>query len=259
MIETRITVVVPAFNEEATIGRILSRVRRALGDLPAEIIALDDGSTDGTLALLRRVAREDDRVRVVSHPVNRGKGAAMRSAIAIATGDILLVQDADLEYDPADYPALLAPVLRGEADVVYGNRFHAGRAPQVGVIFYLGNRVLTLLTRLLTGLAISDMEVGYKVFRTDMIRRLTLTSDRFGFEPEVTVKMARLGCRLVQVPIHYHPRTRKEGKKIKWTDGIAAVAQLVRARFFDSNDRAAGALAITPAPDVGDRASDDHP
>lgn len=239
MVAPRVSVLVPAFNEGATIANVIARVRAARRDFPGEIIAIDDGSTDRTLPILRHLATGDRDLRVVSHPINRGKGAALRTGLAAATGDVILVQDADLEYDPSDYPRLLTPVLRGEADVVYGNRFHGGRAPGAGFVFYLGNRLLTLLTRGLTGLAISDMEVGYKVFRADVLRRITLTSDRFGFEPEVTVKIARLGCRLVEVPIRYHPRTRREGKKIKWRDGAAAVAQLVRWRFFDVTHGAA--------------------
>jgi glycosyltransferase involved in cell wall biosynthesis len=172
-------------------------------------------------------------IRLVFHDVNRGKGAAIRTGVAQATGDIVLVQDADLEYDPRDYPLLLEPILEGHADVVFGNRFHGGPHRVLYFWHYAANRGLTLLTNLLTGLNVTDMEVGYKVFRRDVLRRLTLTSDRFGFEPEVTVKVAKLGCRVYEVPIRYYGRTYQEGKKITWRDGVAALFHLVRYRFFD--------------------------
>jgi glycosyltransferase involved in cell wall biosynthesis len=242
MTPMRVSVLVPAFNEAATIGTVITRIRAAKRDFPGEIIAIDDGSTDDTLTVLRQFAAGTLDLRVLSHPVNRGKGAALRTGIAVATGEVILIQDADLEYDPADYPGLLTPVLSGEADVVYGNRFQGGRGRDVNVTFYLGNRLLTLLTRALTGLPLSDMEVGYKVFRADVLRRIAPASDRFGFEPEVTVKIARLGCRFVEVPIRYQPRSRAEGKKIKWSDGAVAVAQLVRWRFSRVNGRRARAV-----------------
>lgn len=233
-----VSIVMPAFNEAATIAAILARVRAAVAPFPGEVIVIDDGSQDRTLAILREIAADAPELRVLFHPVNRGKGAAIRTGLAEAMGDVVLIQDADLEYDPADYPILLEPVLRDEADVVYGNRFPGGRGRGVDPVFYLGNRVLTRLTRLLTRLDISDMEVGYKVFRADVLRSITLTSDRFGFEPEVTVKIAKLGCRVQQVPIRYHPRTSREGKKIKWRDGLAAIGELLRWRFFEpSRDR----------------------
>jgi len=226
-----VSIVMPAYNEAATVVAIVARVRAAFTAFPGEIIVVDDGSKDATLTILREIAANAPELRVLVHATNRGKGAAIRTALAEATGDVVLIQDADLEYDPGDYPILLEPVLRDEADVVYGNRFPSGRGRGVDPVFYLGNRALSWLTRRLTGLDISDMEVGYKVFRAEVLRSVPLISDGFGFEPEVTVKIAQLGCRVRQVPIRYHPRSRQEGKKIKWRHGLAAIGVLLRWRF----------------------------
>jgi glycosyltransferase involved in cell wall biosynthesis len=226
-----LSVVMPVFNEARTIVAVIERVLRAPVDLAKEIIIVDDASTDGTRQLLQKMSSGE--IRLVFHDVNRGKGAAIRTGVAQATGDIVLVQDADLEYDPRDYPLLLEPILEGQADVVFGNRFHGGPHRVLYFWHYAANRLLTLLTNLLTGLNVTDMEVGYKVFRRDVLRRLTLTSDRFGFEPEVTVKVAKLGCRVYEVPIRYYGRTYQEGKKITWRDGVAALFHLLRYRFFD--------------------------
>jgi glycosyltransferase involved in cell wall biosynthesis len=229
-----VSIVIPTYNEAATIATIVGRVRAAFTPFSGEIIVVDDGSTDATPTILRDITANAPELHVLVHATNRGKGAAIRTALAQATGDVVLIQDADLEYDPADYPILLDPVLRDEMDIVYGNRFPGGRAPGVDPVFYLGNCVLSWLTRCLTGLGISDMEVGYKVFRADVLRSVPLTSDRFGFEPEVTVKIAHLGCRVSQVAIRYHPRSRQEGKKIKWRDGLAAIGVLLRWRFHEA-------------------------
>ena len=226
-----LSVVMPVYNEARTIVAVIERVLKAPVDLPREIIVVDDASTDGTRQLLQNMPAGE--IRLVFHDVNRGKGAAIRTVIAQATGDIVLVQDADLEYDPRDYPLLLEPILEGHADVVFGNRFHGGPHRVLYFWHYAANRGLTLLTNLLTGLNVTDMEVGYKVFRRDVLRRLTLKSDRFGFEPEVTVKVAKLGCRVYEVPIRYYGRTYQEGKKITWRDGVAALYHLLRYRFFD--------------------------
>ena len=226
-----LSVVMPVYNEARTIAAVIERVLKAPVDLPREIIVVDDASTDGTRQLLENMSPGE--IRLVFHDVNRGKGAAIRTGVAHATGDIVLVQDADLEYDPRDYPLLLEPILEGHADVVFGNRFHGGPHRVLYFWHYAANRGLTLLTNLLTGLNVTDMEVGYKVFRRDVLRRFTLTSDRFGFEPEVTVKVAKLGCRVFEVPIRYYGRTYQEGKKITWRDGVAALFHLVRFRFFD--------------------------
>jgi glycosyltransferase involved in cell wall biosynthesis len=227
---TTLSVVIPVYNEAQTINTLLGRVLKAPVDLPREVIVVDDASTDGTRALLQ--ALPPGEIRLVLHDVNQGKGAAIRTGVAHATGDIVLIQDADLEYDPRDYPLLLEPILEDQADVVFGNRFHGGPHRVLYFWHYAANRGLTLLTNLLTGLNVTDMEVGYKVFRRDVLRRITLESDRFGFEPEVTVKVARLGCRIYEVPIRYYGRTYEEGKKITWRDGLAALYHILRYRFF---------------------------
>ena len=226
-----LSVVMPVYNEAPTIAAVIEQVLNAPVDLTKEIIVVDDASTDGTRRLLESMSA--GKIRLVLHDVNRGKGAAIRTGLAHASGDIVLVQDADLEYDPRDYPMLLEPILEGHADVVFGNRFHGGPHRVLYFWHYAANRFLTLLTNLLTGLNVTDMEVGYKVFRRDVLGRLTLTSDRFGFEPEVTVKIAKLGCRVYEVPIRYYGRTYQEGKKITWRDGVAALFHLLRYRLFD--------------------------
>jgi glycosyltransferase involved in cell wall biosynthesis len=226
-----LSVVVPVYNEAGTISLVIGRVLKAPVNLTKEIIVVDDASTDGTRELLQRMPPGE--IRLVLHDVNQGKGAAIRTGVAHAIGDIVLIQDADLEYDPRDYPLLLEPILEDQADVVFGNRFHGGPHRVLYFWHYAANRALTLLTNLLTGLNVTDMEVGYKVFRRDVLRRLTLKSDRFGFEPEVTVKVAKLGCRVYEVPIRYYGRTYEEGKKITWRDGVAALFHVLRYRFFD--------------------------
>jgi len=226
-----LSVVIPVYNEARTISAVIERVLKAAVALPREIIVVDDASTDGTRQVLQSMP--PDEIRLVLHEANRGKGAAIRTGVAHATGDIVLIQDADLEYDPRDYPLLLEPILEDQADVVFGNRFHGGPHRVLYFWHYAANRSLTLLTNLLTGLNVTDMEVGYKVFRRDVLRRITLKSDRFGFEPEVTVKVAKLGCRVYEVPIRYYGRTYQEGKKITWRDGVAALFHIIRYRFFD--------------------------
>jgi glycosyltransferase involved in cell wall biosynthesis len=225
-----VSVVVPAYNEAATIGECLRRVA-ALG-LDAEIVAVDDGSTDGTRAAAEGAGV--DGLTVLAHERNRGKGAAVRTGIASTSGEIVLILDADLEYDPNDIPRLIAPIVDGFADVVYGTRLRGGGHPQRAHLFwhYAGNRFLSLLTNVLYNTTISDMEVGYKVFRGDLIRSIELVSDGFGFEPEVTAKILRRGdVRLYELPISYYGRTYAEGKKVTWRDGAAAVFQLVRFRL----------------------------
>ena len=232
MAPMKLSVIIPVYNERETVELLLKRVEGV--PYEKEIILVDDASIDGTREILERLARDHrDQVRLFLHAQNRGKGAAIRTAIEHVTGDIVLIQDADLEYDPKDYPALLEPILEEHADVVFGNRFHGGPHRVLYFWHYVGNRFLTNLCNMATNLNLSDMEVGYKVFRTNVLRRLRLKSDRFGIEPELTVKVAKLGCRVYEVPIAYHGRTYAEGKKITWRDGIAALYYIIRFRLFD--------------------------
>jgi glycosyltransferase involved in cell wall biosynthesis len=228
-----LSVVIPVYDEASTIARLIERVRAAPLELPIEIVVVDDASSDGTHEILARLGTpEAGDLRLIRHPVNRGKGAAVRTGLAAARGDIVLIQDADLEYDPRDYPLLLEPILEGQADVVFGNRFHGGPHRVLYFWHYVANRALTLLTNVVTGLNLSDMEAGYKVFRAEVLRSLELRSDRFGFEPEITIKVARLGCRVYEVPVRYYGRTYAEGKKITWRDGLAAVCHILRFHLF---------------------------
>jgi glycosyltransferase involved in cell wall biosynthesis len=225
----KLSVVIPVYNESGTIREILQRVR--VVPFEKEIIVVDDGSTDGTRDLLRSL--QDGNVIVALHDRNQGKGAALRTGFGRVTGDVVLVQDADLEYDPADYPRLLRPILDANADVVYGSRF-GGEAHRVLFFWhYVGNRFLTTLSNMFTNLNLSDMETCYKVFRASLLKQIHLKSNRFGFEPEFTAKVARLGCRIYEVPITYHGRGYEAGKKITWKDGIAAIGCILRYRFFD--------------------------
>lgn len=228
-----LSVVVPAYNEEATIEAVVRRVLDLPFDL--EVVAVDDGSTDRTGEILRSLAGEfgAERVRPLLQPANRGKGAAVRAGIAATRGDIVLIQDADLEYDPVDIPAILQPLLDDHADVVYGTRFRGGH-PQRAHMFWhaVGNKVLTLMTNVLFNTTISDMETGYKAFRGSLIRGIHLVSDDFRFEPEVTAKVLRIpDIRVYEVPIAYYGRTFAEGKKITWRDGLKAVTALLRFRL----------------------------
>ncbi|HET7340052.1 MAG TPA: glycosyltransferase family 2 protein [Methylomirabilota bacterium] len=217
----RLSIIIPVYNERATIEELLKRVQAV--PLDKEVVVVDDGSTDGTRELLRGLQSPDGVVRVVLQPLNRGKGAALRRGFAEARGDVVIVQDADLEYDPADYPALLEPIERGVADVVYGSRFLGG--PHRVLLFWhsVGNRLLTTLSNMLTNLNLTDVWTCYKVFRAEVLRDLTLREDRFGFEAEVTAKIARGRWRVYEVPIAYHGRTYAEGKKITWKDGVRGV------------------------------------
>ncbi len=228
--ELTLSVIVPAYNEGATIESVARRLRAI--PLRLEIIAVDDASTDGTGEIVDRLAQERLIDRVIHHPANRGKGAALRSGIAAAGGDVIVVQDADLEYDPADLVTLLQPIRTGKADAVYGSRFQGG--PRRVLFFWhsVGNRFLTLMSNMFTNLNLTDMETCYKLVRTDLLKRLPLTSDRFGFEVEVTARLAQVGARIWELPITYSGRTYAEGKKITWRDGLAALVHIVRFNLF---------------------------
>ena len=234
----RLSVVLPVYNEKKTIREIVERVLRFEISIEKELVIVDDFSRDGTREMLPQIQREMEatyriKLEVVLHDRNRGKGAALRTGFKHATGDIILVQDADFEYDPRDYPTLLKPMLEGRADVVFGNRFHGGAHRVLYFWHYVTNVGLTFMCNLLTNLNLTDMEVGYKVFRREVLEAIALKTDRFGFEPEVTIKVSRLHVRIYEVPIMYHGRTYEEGKKITWRDGVAAVWHILRFRFFD--------------------------
>ena len=215
----KLSVIMPVYNEVKTLRQVVERVRAVPVD--KELILVDDGSTDGTRDLLPDLARLEG-VRVLYHDVNQGKGAALRTGIAAALGDIVLIQDADLEYDPGEYPKLIAPIAEGRADVVYGSRFAADRRPS-HFMHTLGNQMLTWCSNRMTGLAITDMETCYKVFRREVIQAVRIEENRFGFEPEITAKVARQKVRLVEVPISYAGRSYEEGKKIGWKDAVRAL------------------------------------
>jgi glycosyltransferase involved in cell wall biosynthesis len=221
----KLSVLIPVYNEATTIEHVVDRVRQ----IPAatEIIAIDDASSDGSGDVLERLRAAGKVDQLVRHPVNRGKGAAIRSGIAHATGDVVVIQDADLEYDPLDLPTLLGPIKDGRADAVFGSRFQGG--PHRVLYFWhaVGNRFLTLLSNMFTNLNLTDMETCYKVIRTDLLKRLPLKSNRFGFEVEITARLSQAGARIWELPISYSGRTYAEGKKITWRDGFAAIFHVI--------------------------------
>jgi glycosyltransferase involved in cell wall biosynthesis len=224
----KLSVVVPCYNESQTIRQVVAAIKAA----PVknkEIIIVDDFSKDGTVKILKDEIEGQDGVKVIYHGFNQGKGAALRSGFKHATGDVVVVQDADLEYDPNEYQLLLDPILKDRADVVFGSRFMGG-APHRVVYFWhmIGNRILTLLSNMFTNLNLTDMETCYKMFRREVLEKITIEEDRFGFEPEITAKVAKAGCRIYEVGISYYGRTYAEGKKIGWRDGVRAVIAIVK-------------------------------
>jgi glycosyltransferase involved in cell wall biosynthesis len=227
----KVSVVIPCFNERDTIEQLVNSVRNSPVQ-NIEIIVVDDGSTDGTIDVLKeKVAGLADQI--IYQPANRGKGAALRTGFAAATGDIILVQDADLEYSPSDYPALLQPIFSGSADVVFGSRFLGGRPHRVLYFWHMvGNRFLTLLSNMFTNLNLTDLESCYKAFRAPLLKNLDLREEGFGFEPEITAKFAKTRCRIYEVGISYSGRTYEEGKKVNWKDGFRAIYAIVRYNLF---------------------------
>ncbi len=228
-----LSVIIPVYNEKATVEEILRRVLAA--PFRKEVIVVDDGSTDGTADILSaRIEGRYGQVGILRHASNRGKGAAIRTAIPHCRGEFILIQDADLEYDPSDYQALLEPLLDGRADVVYGSRFLGGGAHRVHLFWHrVGNGLLTTLSNMLTNLNLTDMEVGYKVFRAEVLRSMKLRSNRFDIEPEITAKVARRRYRIYEVPISYSGRDYSEGKKVSWRDGVVALWTILRYRIAD--------------------------
>ena len=224
----KLSIIMPVYNERNTVVEAIRRSRTVDLPLEREIIVVDDGSDDGTAQILTQL--QDSTVRVVHHPANRGKGAAIRTGLTYVTGDLVLIQDADLEYDPEDWPKLLNPVLKGKARVVYGSRF-TGERRNMMFWHWVGNRFLSLVTNVLYNTTISDMETCYKLFDRKLLDSITLHSERFGIEPEVTAKILRTGERIYEVPISYTGREAHEGKKISWKDGFNAIGVLVRCRF----------------------------
>ena len=239
-----LSIVIPVYNERDTWKVLLQRVEQVqLAGIAKQIILVDDGSSDGTRAQLEEFAGKAQDLppfpqagqtgfKVVFHAKNQGKGAALRTGFAAATGDVVIIQDADLEYDPSDYPSLAAPIIEGRADVVYGSRFRNGRPPNTYWKNYAANRLLTAFSNLLTGLKITDMETCYKVFRRPLLQSINLQQNRFGFEPEITAKIAATGARIEEIAISYVGRTHSEGKKIGWKDGLKALWCIVKYGLF---------------------------
>jgi glycosyltransferase involved in cell wall biosynthesis len=230
----KLSVVIPCFNEIGTIGQIVEAIK-ASPVQNCEIVIVDDCSTDGTRELLKsKIEAYVDKV--IYHPVNQGKGAAIRTGFAVASGDILIVQDADLEYDPQEYFLMIEPILNGKADVVFGSRFMGGKPHRVVYYWHmLGNRFLTTLSNMLTNINLTDMETCYKAFKREIIQSIDIQENRFGFEPEITAKIAKLNCRIYEVGISYYGRTYKEGKKISWKDGFQAIFCIIKYNLFSKN------------------------
>ena len=230
----KLSIVIPVYNEAATISRLVDLVRSVDVGMEKEILLVDDCSRDGTREVLTEMGKGSADLKVLFHEVNQGKGAALRTGFNAATGDVVLIQDADLEYDPREYPRLLAPILDGHADVVYGSRFLGGGPHRVVYYWhYLGNWLLTTLSNMMTNLNLTDMEVCYKVFRREVIQSIPLRENRFGFEVEITAKVAKRNLKIYEVPISYYGRDYSEGKKIGWQDGFSAIRCILKYRFVD--------------------------
>jgi glycosyltransferase involved in cell wall biosynthesis len=225
-----VAVVMPLYNEAATVTKVIQAVLAQ--PCVQELIVVDDCSRDGSWEVLQKVAKEDGRIKIFRHDVNQGKGAALRTGFQAATADIALVQDADLEYDPAEYPTLIQPILSGKADVVFGTRFAGGSHRVLYFWHSVGNKFLTTLSNMATNLNLTDMEACYKVFRREVIQKIKLEENRFGFEPEVTAKVAALGVVIFEVPVSYNGRTYAEGKKINWRDGVSALRCILKYNFL---------------------------
>jgi glycosyltransferase involved in cell wall biosynthesis len=223
----KLSVIIPVYNEAGTILEIIQRVKEA--PFEKEIIVVDDSSNDGTASLLKE---NSEGIKALFHDRNKGKGAAIRTALPHITGDIAIIQDADLEYHPSEYPRLISPILNGVADVVYGSRFQGGTHRVLYFWHSVGNNVVTTLSNMFTNLNLSDMETGYKVFRSEVLKKIKIESSRFGFEPEITAKIAKMGCRIYEVPISYWGRDYSEGKKINWKDGLAAIYWIIKYNLF---------------------------
>jgi len=231
----KLTVIIPVFNEASTVLKVIERVKKV--PVEKEVIVVDDGSTDGTRDLLEGNCKG---IKLLFHETNQGKGAAIRTALPHVTGDLIIIQDADLEYDPSEYPQMMAPILEGKADVVYGSRFLGG--PHRVFYFWhaVGNKIITTLSNMFTDLNLTDMETGYKIFRAEVFRNITLESNRFGFEPEITAKVARMGYRIYEIPISYWGRDYSEGKKINWKDGMAALYWILKYNLFRNHPKPPG-------------------
>ena len=227
----KISIIIPVFNEKKSIEEIIKRVQAVDVGLEKEIIIVDDCSQDGTRQILEKLNYPN--MKLFFHSKNKGKGAALQTGFSQAEGDIILIQDADLEYDPKEYHKLLVPILDGRADVVYGSRFLGGPHRVLFFWHYVGNKILTMLSNITSNLNLTDMETCYKVFKKEILNKIKIKSKRFGFEPEVTIKFAKLKCRIYEVPISYSGRDYSEGKKIGWKDGIAAIFHIIRYKFFD--------------------------
>jgi glycosyltransferase involved in cell wall biosynthesis len=248
----RLSVLIAAYNEDRTIAAAVERVRTVPLDI--EIVAVNDGSSDGTGAAIDRLRAEGKIDIALHHARNRGKGAALRTAIEAASGDVMVVQDADLEYDPQEFVRLLQPIARGQADAVFGSRFLGGDHRVLYFWHSVGNRLLTLLSNMFSNLNLSDMETGYKMIRAPLLKSLVLTSDRFGFEPEVTARLAQARARVWEIGISYSGRTYAEGKKIDWRDGAAAIWHILRFNLFPppaTLPQSTRALSRTPEPLAG--------